>query len=208
MSKFKDMSDDYLKRNYVPDVYQPSIHAIDYEKLKAHGIKAISFDIDDTIAALTDHNPPKSTITKFEDLKKMGFDLILITNAGDGRGERFADALGVPYIASAEKPSTAHFEKILDRFGLEKSQMAHVGNSMTRDVAGGNAFGVTTCLVRNVGKAAVGGNKIQKVLGGTEGQQIKEEMKERNIWRKHHKYEKGDQYYQLGEMPKYLSGKK
>lgn len=35
MSKFKDMSDDYLKRNYVPDVYQPSIHAIDYEKLKA-----------------------------------------------------------------------------------------------------------------------------------------------------------------------------
>lgn len=204
MDEIKEMTDDYLKRIYVPDVYQPSIHAIDYGKLKAHGIKVISFDIDDTIAALEDHNPPKSTITKFEDLKNMGFDLILITNAGDGRGERFAKALGVPYIASAEKPSTAHFEKILDRFGLEKSQMAHVGNSMTRDVAGGNAFGVKTCLVRNVGKVADGGNKIQKVLGGTEGQQIRKEMKKRNIWRKHHKNEEGDQYYQLGETPKYL----
>ena len=197
MSKFEDMSDDYLKRNYVPDVYQPSIYAIDYEKLKAHGIKVISFDIDDTISPLEDRGePPKIAITKFEDLKKMGFDLILLTNAGKSRGELFAKALGVPYIVRAEKPSTAHFEKILDRFGIEKNQMAHVGNSMTSDVAGGNAFGVTTCMVRKMGKAAT--------LYRGEGPQIRKVMKERNIWRKHHKYEKGDQYYQLGETPKYL----
>lgn len=197
MSKFEDMSNDYLKRNYVPDVYQPSIYAIDYEKLKAHGIKVISFDIDDTIAPFEDRGKPsKIAITKFEDLKKMGFDLILITNARNSRGKRFAKALGVPYIARAEKPSTAHFEEILDRFGVEKSQMAHVGNSMTSDVAGGNAFGVTTCMVRNMGK-------VGDVYKG-EGHQIKKVMKERNIWREHHKYEKGDQYYQLGETPKYL----
>lgn len=199
MSKFEDMSNDYLKRNYVPDVYQPSIYAIDYEKLKTHGIKVISFDIDDTIAPLEDRRKPsKTAITKFEDLKKMGFDLILITNAGSSRGELFSKALGVPYIARAKKPSTAHFEEILDRFGVGKSQMAHVGNSMTSDVAGGNAFGVTTCMVRNIGKVA---DKVN-----SEGHQIREVMKERNIWRKHHKYEDGDQYYQLGETPKYQRG--
>ena len=32
-----------------------------------------------------------------------------------------------------------------------KSQMAHVGNSMRADIAGGNKYGVTTCLVRRAG---------------------------------------------------------
>lgn len=199
MSKYKDMTNEFLRNNYVPDVYQKSIYAIDYEKLKTCGIKLISFDIDDTIAALEKSDPPKAAITLFENLKNMGFDLMLITNARDSRGKHFGEALGVDYMARAEKPRTTHFQEIQDRYGLEKKQMAHVGNSTTNDVAGGNAFGITTCLVRNIGNLVKVGTKMKGLFAKTEGQELREELKSRNIWRKHHKDQDNDQYYQLGE---------
>lgn len=208
MSNYGHMSDDYLKKMYVPDVYQPSIHTIDFAKLREHGITVISFDIDDTIApSLVLNGPPKSTIVKFAEFKEMGFKTILLTNnPRKGRAKHYEEVLGIPCIRKAQKPGTANFEKIQAIFNVEKEQMAHVGNSMTRDVAGGNSFGITTCLVRDMGMAAEIGNEIRGDLGfKSSGQKLRKVMLKRNIWRKHHKYEDGDQYYQLGETPKYLS---
>lgn len=205
MSKFKDMPDDYLRHNYVPDVYQPSIYKIDYQKLKDAGIKLLSFDIDDTIADLVELNPPKEAKTLFEHLKAMGFDVMLLSNALDNRAANFAKKLGIEgkYIARAEKPLISHFSKLQETYGLEKSQMAHIGNSIMDDVAGGNVFGITTCLVRRAGVIA---GLPQKVPGvETTGQKLRKELKKRGIWRKHHKYYDGDQYYQLGETPGYIT---
>ena len=90
MSKFHDMPDEFLRRNYVPDVYQPSIYRIDYQKLWDAGIRLISFDIDDTIADLVVTEPPKEAITLFENLKAMGFQLMLLSNTWDSRASGFA----------------------------------------------------------------------------------------------------------------------
>ncbi|MCI8537529.1 MAG: hypothetical protein HFF18_02565 [Oscillospiraceae bacterium] len=81
--------------------------------------------------------------------------------------------------------------------------MAHVGNSQINDVAGGNAFGITTCLVRRAGKVTKVVNAAEKIGLPTEGQKLRKELKKRGLWRKHHKENKGDQYYQLGEVPAY-----
>lgn len=203
MSKFSEMSNEYLRLNYVPDVYQPSIYKIDYQKLKNAGVKLISFDIDDTIAGLEDFNPPKEAKVLFENLKNMGFEVVLLSNTWDDRAANFAKKLGIDgkYNAKAEKPLTKNFTKILEQYGLDKSQMAHVGNSMRDDVAGGNAFGIITCLVRRVGILSGLGKHIPGVR--TEGQKLRTELKDREIWRKHHKYQDNDQYYQLDETPMY-----
>ena len=202
-NNFKTMTDDYLQRNYVPAVYQRNIYAIDYQKLKEAGVKLISFDIDDTITDLLVDNPPKEAITLFEDLKKMGFELWLLSNANEDRVSDFANQLGISqnYIARAEKPLTIHFQTLKDRCGVEKSQMAHVGNAIRDDVAGGNAFGIITCLVRRAGKTSL----IPKLnpLVPTQSQLLREELKARGIWFKHHVLVPDDQYYQLGELPKY-----
>lgn len=204
MSKYKHMTDDYLRKNYVPDVYQHDIFQIDYQKLKDVGIKLISFDIDDTIADLLVTAPSKDVITLFENLKNMGFELMLMTNAWDSRAKKFADGLGIgdQYTARAEKPLTGQFKKAQKLFGVEKSQMAHVGNSMLDDVAGGNAAGIITCLVR---RAGITGGLPKRIPGvRTSGQKLRKVLKKRGIWRKHHKYVKGDQYYQLGGTPGYI----
>lgn len=205
MNPFKTMTDDYLRKCYVPDVYQKDVYAINYENLLKAGIKFLSFDVDDTLAPLENTTPPKSATTLFENLKSMGFEVMLLTNNSDSRAESFAKRLGIPgqYIARAEKPTTSHFNDMQELYGLDKSQMAHIGNSITDDVAGGNAFGITTCLVRRVGNLSWWGGKIALLAGQNEGHELREELKKRGIWYKHHQYEDGDQYYQLGEEPLY-----
>ena len=64
---------------------------------------------------------------------------------------------------------------------------------------------ITACLVRDVGEVLTGvGRGIRKTFGcQSEGQKLRKTLKERGLWRKHHKYGEGDQYYQLGDEPEY-----
>ncbi len=208
-------SDDELMI-YVPDVYQEDIYRIDYARLKENGIKLISFDIDDTIddsfINKLQANAPGLTVTMpgkarelVQGLKAMGFTVVLLTNAQQELAEGACKDLGADYcIARAKKPETSGFEMIASRYGVDKSQMAHVGNSMRADIAGGNKYGVTTCLVRRAGTSMKLVKFVSNMLGvPTKGHLIREKLLERNMWRKHHVYHPGDQYYQLGEEPEY-----
>ncbi len=202
MSEYKHMSDDYLRKTYVPDVYQESIFSVDFDLLRKHGVKVLSFDIDGTIAKLHDHHPPKEIVSLFATLKNKGFEIYLLTNNhSDSRAEKFSERLGVDCIYHAHKPCIDGLEEIRNRYfqkyhtTLPKDKMAHVGNSIVSDVAVGNTFGTMTVLVRHMGT----GSKII----ANDGRRLRHELKDRGIWRKHHKYEDDDQYYQLGEIPHY-----
>ena len=81
--KLGQMPDDELSAAYIPDVYQKDIYMIDYEILKARGIKLISFDMDDTAAAPEAGEPSQTAIVLFRDLKRMGFAVALLTNGKD-----------------------------------------------------------------------------------------------------------------------------
>jgi predicted HAD superfamily phosphohydrolase YqeG len=202
---------------FVPDVYQKDIYKIDYGKLKDAGIKLISFDIDDTIDDVMINNlqadlpflsftVPDDAKSLFQKLKEENFIIALVTNGSSDLAKGAFEALGVAdcYIADAEKPGTKSFEDLADKYGLQPSEMAHIGNSIRDDVVGGNRFGATTCLVRRAGNAMKLAKLVQSSVGlPTKGHLIREELLKRGIWRKHHKYEKKDQYYQLGEVPAY-----
>lgn len=202
MSNFSDMSDAYLIKTYVPDVYQESIFSVNFDLLRNHGVKVLSFDIDGTIAKLHDHHPPKETVSLFVTLKNQGFEIYLLTNNhSDSRAEKFSERLGVECISRAHKPSINGLEEIRNRYfqkhnkQLLPKQIAHVGNSILNDVAVGNTFGTVTVLVRHMGT----GSKVW----ANKGRRLRHELKDRGIWRKHHKDKDNDQYYQLGEIPPY-----
>jgi predicted HAD superfamily phosphohydrolase YqeG len=202
---------------YIPDVYQKSIYEIDYDKLKNAGIKLLSFDIDDTIDDVLINNlqarlpflsftVPEDAKVLFQKLKEKNFIVALVTNGKYPLAKGAFEALGTVdcYIAEAEKPGTRSFEALAEKYQLQPSEMAHIGNNMRDDVAGGNKFGATTCLVRRAGTAMKLAKLAKSTIGlPTKGHLIREELLERDLWRKHHKYKKKDQYYQLGEVPAY-----
>ena len=207
--KLKQMSDDELAAIYVPDVYQKDIYSIDYETLRVHGIKLITFDIDDTIVALDIGKPLNTVKVLFDDLRRMGIVPMLLTNNADAKGKSFAQKLGVDYIADTKKPYSIGFKTALAKYEekyhekLKKSEMAHVGNYLINDIKGGNIFGITTCLVRRTGKLSHVGAGMHELVGINESHIVREELKARELWHKYRQYENGDQYYQLGEEPGY-----
>lgn len=205
MNQYKTMPDEYLKAVYVPDIYQKSIYSVDYKQLREAGIKLISFDIDDTIVPIEKHSPTKSAITLFENLRLMGFELILFSNANNERTERFGEILGTDYISRAPKPHVINFTEICKRYKekhnqkIKPDEIAHIGNNIIKDIAAGNTFGITTCFVRNVGKLPKIGRNLKPHK--TEGQLLRKVLLERGIWRKHHLNKENDQYYQLNDTP-------
>lgn len=213
--ELSNMTEDEL-RVFVPDVYQKNIYRINYAKLKEKGIKLLSFDIDDTLGDCLWHHimndvpfmkmkMAKDVIHLFEDLKEQGFIVILLTNAGMGIAEGAYESLNADgYIPKANKPETESFERVLEKYQLDKTQMAHIGNSIRDDIVGGNRAGVTTCLVRRNGVAWKFAKAGGKLVGlPTKGHLIREKLKEKGMWHKHHARIKEDQYYQIGEVQKH-----
>lgn len=204
------LSDEQLQL-YIPDVYQKDIYQIDYQRLWDQGIRLISFDIDDTIQDSgvdkiegylgSGVKMPEKAINKFFQLKEMGFTLALLSNTSESIVSDTCKQLGANwYIAHAQKPHSQNFEKLLDHFGVDRSRAAHVGNSMIDDIYGGNNVGVTTCLVRRAGIIMKAPKGALHAIGlQTKGDQIRQELLARGMWRKHHLESGGDQYYQLGE---------
>ena len=201
-------------RLYIPDVYQKDIYQIDYQRLWDKGIRLISFDIDDTIQDSgvdklegylgSGVKMPEKAVLKFSQLKEIGFTLALLSNTSESIVSDTCKQLRADwYIAHAQKPHGQNFEKLLDHFGVDRSRAAHVGNSMIDDIYGGNNVGVTTCLVRRAGIIMKAPKGALHAIGlQTKGDQIRQELLARGMWRKHHLVVEGDQYYQLGEKQK------
>lgn len=190
---FERMPDDRIKK-YVPDVYQPDIYNIDYKKLKEKGIKLITFDLDDTIMPKHAHHVPVEVPPLIIELKK-DFTVIILSNSLNvQKVQEAAKLLGVEGIPKAKKPAEHMFANVMEKYSIEVKQMAHVGNNIEKDVAGANSVGITSCLIRYVSKI-----KHNVIKGDKE---LKIELKKRGMWDKHHREEKGDQYYQIGEKQK------
>jgi len=137
---------------YVPDIYQKSIHTINYDSLLSRGIKCLLFDLDNTIAPIDSKLPTKEVKRLFHILKKKGFKIVLFSNSPKTRVKRFADALNVESCSNAKKPSPDKFLSVIKVLGYNFSEVAIIGDSMIDDIAGGNGVGITTILVNRLAR--------------------------------------------------------
>lgn len=190
----------YEKRQrYVPKVYQYNLGYIDYVGLKKEGVKLLSFDIDGTLVGEDISAPTEEVIKLFEKLKKEGFMCVLISNNKE-KANKFGDILGIPCVIGLLKTTENHLQKALELYalqGVKKSQMAHIGNELVEDIYSGNQLGIITCLVRKAYSCA------QKRNTKLEEKEVEKKLKKHGDFYRHHKYEKGDQYYQFKELPDY-----
>ena len=136
---------------YIPDIYQKSIYTINYEKLIDRGIKCLLFDLDNTIAPIGVKSPNQKSKELFEELKKMGFQIIIFSNSGPKRLEPFKEELKVEVHPHSMKPLKRNFIKIMKKYELKDSELAIIGDQFLTDIIGGNKVGITTILVNPIG---------------------------------------------------------
>ena len=132
---------------FVPDMYQKSIYTINYEKLFKDGIRCLLFDLDNTCVPFVEKKPSKKLKDLFDDLKDIGFKVIIFSNASKKRLEPFKNDLVVDCSYSSKKPSKRKFLKVLKMFNYDLSETAIIGDQLFTDIFGGNRVGIKTILV-------------------------------------------------------------
>ena len=149
---------------YVPDMYQKSIHTINYDSLLSRGIKCLLFDLDNTCVPFKDTEPNKKLIDLFEMLKDMDFKVIIFSNATKNRIMPFKNSLNVDCSASSRKPSTKKLLKILKLFKFDLSEVVLIGDQLYTDILCGNRAGIKTILVNPMSKDDLFFTKIFRFL--------------------------------------------
>lgn len=147
----------------VPKMYQESIYTIDYDKLKKNNIKCLLFDLDNTCIGYHEKFPTKELEELFNKLTKMGFKVIIFTNAPQKRVVPFVK-LHVICHASSKKPFKKNFKKIMKQYRLAKEEICIIGDQLFTDILGGNKVGINTCLVNPLTKEDLIFTKIFRML--------------------------------------------
>jgi HAD superfamily phosphatase (TIGR01668 family) len=158
-----------LFKCFWPDEYAESIFDIDYESLYNRGVRALVFDIDNTIEGYGSPVPSEGVLALFGSLSGRGFSCCLASNNSRGRVERFNERLCLPALHKAGKPGRAVLTRAAALMGLEdinKKTLAVVGDQLFTDIWMGRRCGVHTVLVRPVTAYDPWNVALKRVLEG------------------------------------------
>ena len=138
-----------MLQRFYPDCYMHSTYEIDFAGYYDAGYRGIIFDIDNT---LVEHGAPadERSIRLIEELKRLGFSIMLLSNNKEPRVKMFNDAVKVSYIFKAGKPGKAGYEKAMEQMGTNKENTLFVGDQIFTDVMGANITGIRTILVKPI----------------------------------------------------------
>ncbi len=148
---------------FVPDMYQQSVYKINYKKLKRMGIKCIAFDLDNTLAPYSEHEPNKK-MKEFFLLLQEDFKVIILSNNIKSRVRPFKEGLNIDSSHSSKKPLKGKYKKILSMYKLKPGEVACVGDQIMTDVLGANRMDMISVLVNSLSENEPVNTKINRIM--------------------------------------------
>ncbi|MFK5883128.1 MAG: YqeG family HAD IIIA-type phosphatase [Candidatus Izemoplasma sp.] len=140
----------FLKtKKFIPNEYHDTFFDIDFVKLYKAGYRLILTDLDNTLISYEEDLPDKEILNKFDELKNLGFEVIIISNNHPPRIRKFIKETNIKGLGDARKPLAIGLKKAMkiakDR--PPKDVTMFIGDQLMTDVYGGNRFGIYTILV-------------------------------------------------------------
>lgn len=136
-----------MKKLLNPDLYVDSVFDIDLYKLKNAGYDSIIVDVDNTLVAWDKKTAPDSVVEWFGRIKKLGFNVCLVSNNTEDRVVKFNEDVKVCAIHRASKPRRKPFIKAMRKMKSTPSKTVVIGDQVFTDILGGNRTGLFTILV-------------------------------------------------------------
>ncbi len=149
---------------FIPDIYQKSIYAIDYENLKNRGIKCILFDLDNTIAPVNVSGPDKEMKDLVADIELLGIKVIILSNSNKNRVRPFKEGLNVDSSFSSHKPFKKKYKKVMHIYNFSDNEIACIGDQLLTDIYGANRMGFLSILVHPISNVDLIGTKINRIF--------------------------------------------
>ena len=131
-----------------PDIRVRSAYALPFDLLKREGIKAILFDMDNTLASFyeTFDDVSDRALALKEECLKEGFLLAIASNGQGHRVKAFAQGLKVPFFPMMMKPFSFRLRKLLREQGWKKEEVCLVGDQLMTDCKAAKGAGIFFCL--------------------------------------------------------------
>lgn len=139
-----DWSVDILR----PDLSLDTVEDLVPHELWRRGIRALLFDLDNTLVGGFEHVPDPTLAQAVGSLRAAGFALMVLSNSPARRVDPIASRLGMPAIGNARKPLPQGFSRALTLLGRTPAETAMVGDTLWTDIVGANLIGITSVLIR------------------------------------------------------------
>lgn len=165
---------------FQPDMMFQSIYEIKPDFLRAQGVKAVLFDIDNTIAPYEVITPTVEMKAYFKSLEEAGFRMAFVSNNRKERVHIFNLDLGYFYIHSARKPFSSGMRACIKHFGLPKEQIVCVGDQIFTDCLAAHGAGLVFYMVAPVNKKESKFFRIKRLFERPFIQAFKDRVKKRH----------------------------
>ena len=127
-----------IYKKIIPNEYVLSIKDIDYDNLAKQGVKALFFDLDNTIIPYDINVIPEDIKDFLEELNKE-FKVLVISNSRKKRVKFATQNLkSIPYVKFARKPLKFGFKKGLKLLNVKLDEVCIIGDQMMTDILGAN----------------------------------------------------------------------
>ena len=143
-------------KKLLPDYLVANVSKLDENFYKSHNIEAAFFDIDNTLVAHTEPEPPQNVLDYFKFLDSIGIKYGIVSNNSIERVESFCKNLGVPYYGKALKPRKKYLKKVLAKLNVKPQNAVLVGDQIFTDIYGGNRMKMLSVMVTAVGEDETG----------------------------------------------------
>ncbi|MBN2604672.1 MAG: YqeG family HAD IIIA-type phosphatase [Bacilli bacterium] len=141
----------YLLRtkDFIPKEYHHSFFDIDFVSLYQQGYRLLLTDLDNTLISYAEEIATKRILEKIEELKNIGFEVVILSNNHQPRIDKFVKDLHISGYASAHKPLTSGIKKAVSGCSKQykKSEIIIVGDQLMTDIWGANRYGSYAILV-------------------------------------------------------------
>lgn len=132
---------------FLPNLMLKDVTEIDEALMKRYNIKALILDVDNTLTTHGSQAVQQAVLDWLALMKKKNVQLMIVSNNTNERIKPFAEKLGIEYVAMGCKPMTRGFTLAQRKFGIDKKQIAVIGDQIYTDIVGGNLKGCFTILV-------------------------------------------------------------
>lgn len=139
-----------MRISLLPKLRAKRITDLTPEQLTSRKIKLLMMDFDNTIVPYTTDEPTVAVAQWLEMMKASEVGLCVVSNSRRDRVKIFCKKYGLDCITRAKKPFPKGIRECLDRYGLQPSECALVGDQIYTDTLGANGCGVTSILVEAI----------------------------------------------------------
>ena len=134
----------------LPKIIVPALTDVTEELLRSRGIKLLMLDFDNTIVPYTTSTPTAQMHAWLETMATSDIRLCVVSNSHKDRVKIFCEKYGIPCITHANKPFSKGIRECLERYQMEPTECALVGDQIFTDTLGANCTGVISILVKAI----------------------------------------------------------